>query len=124
MARKDCKVDRNLEIIRKRNAGYTLRELSDEYGVSYQRIHGIVSGFSDKKERYSQGTVNEIVYPGLRSWMTANRCPVSKLARLSGITYYRTRRLLNNISELRITDINAILGATNLTYEEAFWRKD
>lgn len=95
-----------------RNTGMTYQQIADRFGVSKQNVHCCV-----KKHG---GAINvrsdAVVFPGLRRWMEANHVRIAELERRSGVKLRRELR----VGRLNSAKINAVLGATGLSYEEAF----
>lgn len=96
--------------------GATIREASEKYGVSYQRIQQMFPGVSRRGRKY------KCVYPNIGIWINLNCATLQKFAELVGVScesvhnYLSGRRLPNKKL------IDKILEVTGMTYEEAFKR--
>lgn len=127
LEQKQERENRKSQLIELRKKGATYRELSELFGISYQRVHQLIGKYDG---RYFRTITKDIcVYDAIRNWLNENRVSVAEVTRrMYGNTthcnYERTKGRLNGTIELTKTYIDKILSITNLTYEEAFKRSD
>lgn len=111
-----------------RKQGYTLKQIAEEYSVSRQRVAQIVGQYTPT--HFNTISKDACIYVGLRNWMNSNLVSVRELIRRSDKwiydpeTHARLKDRLSGRIEFKITEIEAILKTTGLTYEEAFGCKE
>ena len=96
--------------------GATIREASEKYGVSYQRIQQMFPGVSRRGRKY------KCIYPNIGSWINLNCATLHKFAELIGVSHESVH---NYLAVERLPNkklIDKILEVTGMTYEEAFKR--
>lgn len=106
-----------------RDQGLTYEEIGRELGISTQAVWQAIGGRDESKFYVFKPT--GCVFPGLRRWLNANRVSRRELMRRMGRAPVASSmtRLSNKLAgrtQLRKSDIDAILAVTGMTYEEAF----
>lgn len=91
----------------------TYAAIAKKYGVSRQAVHQCVKEYGALSINIKPTTV---IFPGLRQWMCKNHIFVSDLEQITG-KCLRVALRNGNISN---KNINAILKATGLSYDQAF----
>lgn len=99
--------------------GASIRQISERFGVSYQRIQQILpQGRTDKR------AADTCVFSGLSDYLKKTGASYSKLAKQSGISVPAIMSALKGERSPNKKTIDAILRSTGLTYEEAFRPKE
>ena len=106
-----------------KNGGKTYQEIADEFGISRQRVHQMISTGDPKFFRYI--TTSSCIYKGLRKYMNDNKVSMAELVRrthgvYSPRNFYTTRNRLSGAVDIPKKHIDKILSVTGLTYEVAF----
>ncbi len=96
--------------------GSSFQEIADHYGVTKQYIHEILT----KSFSRSRGAKRKTIYPKLEDWMNENGITFSKFSQYSGMPYVTLTQILKGKRMPNKVNIDIILKATGLTYEEAF----
>jgi predicted DNA-binding protein YlxM (UPF0122 family) len=96
--------------------GKTLREIAEEYGVSWQAVHqGVVRSNVQRPSKW--------VYPGLVLWMRENGFSVKELAEDIGVSQSALYCWLQGAYKPSKKYIDELLKLTGRTYEELFAAK-
>ena len=109
--------------IREREAGLTCVEIAKKYGVSHQTVYQATGKYNP--DYFRPMTAQPGVYPNLLKWMNENRVNRTELLRRMGKLGVPAeldilRRWLNGKTHPRKRDIDRMLRATGLTYEQMF----
>lgn len=105
-----------------RETGLTYREIGEIYGCSRQNVE---FHLAERKPRKGVSE-NKCAYDGLRNWMNENHVCISDLLRKmygcepSNSEVKRCSNLLKGKARPKMEEIDAIISATGLSYEELF----
>ena len=99
--------------------GASYQEISHKFGVSCSRLY-VLFPVNTSTKRVSQKTLDKIIYPNLKDWIRLNRISISAFAEKAEISYTWMRNILYGEHSPRKVEIDLILKATGMTYEEAF----
>ena len=119
---------RNAQMIADRESGMTYQQIGEKHGVSRQYVGNICGRCTPYKFRYV--TENGCVYPNLRKWMNDNKVTRTEFVRRLGLinspNHYsmRVRDYMTGRCDPPKWMIDRMLDATNLTYEQLFYRED
>lgn len=112
-----------------RKQGLTYRQIADRYGCSHQNVAKILATRS--LARFRGYDEKECVYPGLRTWLNESKtCRVEIINILDGSRNPNTARRKKLREQLRghcgftQSDIEKLLSASGLTYEQLFHGAD
>lgn len=97
--------------------GHTMQEISDQFGVSKQRIQQL---FPNAEKRYED---DHCIYPNLAMWQRDNHVSIKTLAEHLGASSQQTVRWLRGEYFPTKKIIDKILALTGMTYEEAFFEE-
>ena len=112
-------IERSAEIKRAHESGRTLRELADEYGLTYQRIQQITSEKPQPRKQHQH-----YIYPNIRAWLFENGCTVKELAELCGVSTACLSQFLRGNTRSSKYLIDRLLDVTGMKYEEAFYKEE
>lgn len=98
--------------------GASLREIADKFGVSFQYIQQLFPARKRIQRKYSN-----IIYPNIVRYLQDNRVTLTALASDCNMTINGLRQFLNGESGGTKSTIDAILKATGMKYEEAFYTR-
>lgn len=104
-----------------RAKGYTYDQIAKELYVTRQAAWCAVH--SESGDWFQHVTPERCIYKGLRDWMNENRCTASQLRRLVGVSQKSHTTIVDALKGKAVMKknlIDAILGITGLTYEQAF----
>lgn len=114
------------EILALREQHLTYREIAERLGCTTQYIAQVCG----KHQPHMFHVIsNKVIYPNIRNWMNENKISMNELCRRVGKTPYgetanRVASWLYGTNDPRKPDIDALLKATGMTYEQAFWKGD
>lgn len=108
-------------IIDARRAGASIPELRQQFGLSFNEA----CWFSQRWDASPARFADRVIYPNIARWIRENGITRKEMAYRSGITrkalcyclYGRTAQPQGNT-------IKAILKATGMTYQQAFYKED
>lgn len=115
--RKMTDADRE-EAYRMRLEGASLQDVADRFGVSRQWVAQMVPIKQHAFTKLKNGQA--CIYPAIRRYMEENRFTYHRLAVLSGISPGALYQNLTGQSDFTKKNIDKLLGAMGMTYEEAF----
>ena len=106
-----------------RESGLTYQQIADKYGVTRQAVAAVCGKSNPNMFRFI--TKEGCIYPNLRKWMNDNKVSKKELIRRMGVVPFTTaQRLmgdrLSGRAELTKSEIDSMLMATGMTYEEMF----
>ena len=106
-----------------REAGMKYREIAEKHGVSYQYVATICGKYNPLRFHFI--TETGCVYPNLREWMNKNKVSKSEFLRRMSleVCVANLRRLggvMSGNQDPRKKYIDAMIGATGMTYETLF----
>ena len=96
--------------------GMTYEEIAEIFGVTRQAVHHALT--RTPGDNFRESTVRKIRFVGLRNWMLKHRVNLVELEKRCGDK--RMACLTNSQFNPSKKNIDAILAATGLTYEECF----
>ena len=110
-----------------REHGLTYREIADRLGISYQSVSQSLSKYNGTHFRVVKPS--RCIFKGLREWMNQNKITTAEMCRILGLlpvtnSIGRVRRNMNGTVDFRKSDIDKVLNASNMTYEQAFGEVD
>ena len=114
-------IDDRVDAYRMRLEGASLQDVADRFGVSKQLIAQTLP--LNQKAFSKAKNTKECIYPAIREYMEKNRCTYSRLAILCGMNYQSLYRGLTGKNELLKKNIDKLLDALEMTYEEAFCKE-
>lgn len=126
MAYPNEKKDRNEAVRQMKRDGYTIREIAQAFGISYQRVSHLCAGMTyDSKSHFKNSAVEKCIYPNIRNYLTENRITIAELTRrmygnCNPTNQNNVRKYLKGKGDLTKPTIDRLLKATGLTYEVAF----
>lgn len=100
--------------------GKSFQEIANQFGVSRQNIHRILNGVCERTPRRSLDTV---VFPEIRNYMSENRLSFNSFSNLLGISVGAVINGLCGKNDITKNFIDRVLDTTGMTYEQAF-KKD
>ena len=117
----NCNKERNEEIIAMRASGATFQQIAEAHQITRARVQQIVArgAYRDTyvRKRYAP---RRCAWPVIGRWMDATRTSTGLFAHIVGCGYPHMYDILNGRVRPNKDDIDGILAATELTYEEAF----
>jgi transcriptional regulator with XRE-family HTH domain len=107
--------------------GYTVKEIAEKLGVSKARIYQIT--YSKLLRSFKEITPEMNIYPNWRNWMNENSVSIRLFCELMGLDLSSTN--YNNVYGWMRgrcyptkKNIDRILEATGLTYEQLFYQEE
>lgn len=107
--------------------GYTVKEIAEKLGVSKTRIYQIT--YSRMLNSFREITPEMNIYPNWRKWMNENSVSIRLFCELMGLDLSSTN--YNNVYGWMRgrcyptkKNIDRILEATGLTYEQLFYQEE
>jgi len=111
--------EQKIEAYSMRLDGQTFQTIANKFGVSKQYIQQILP----RENQRLNMAIDSCIYPNISAWMRENNCGYSAIAKSVGVKTESIRQALSVRRNCRKNIIDAILGITGMTYEEAFWRE-
>lgn len=116
-----CDKERNESIVAMRESGATFQQIAEAHKITRARVQQIVARSNCRdtyvRKRYAP---RRCAWPVIGRWMDQNRTSTNHLSHMVGCCYAHMYDVLNGRVRLNKDDIDGILAATGLTYEEAF----
>ena len=113
--------ERNEEIVAMRASGATFQQIAEAHNITRARVQQIVARghYCDTyvRKRYAP---RRCAWPVIGLWMDKSRTSTGLLSLMVGCGYPHMYDVLNGRVRPNKDDIDGILAATGLTYEEAF----
>lgn len=113
------------EFVAYREQGMTYKEIAARCGVCHQRVAQVLAHRTPG--HFKPYLPHEVVYNGLREWMNENLVSRSDLGRLfngkanpGGEWASRVNNRLTGRTGWRMVEINKLIDASGLTYEQLF----
>ena len=94
--------------------GATIREASEKYGVSYQRIQQMFPGVNRRGRNF------KCIYPNIGRWIVESRITQPVFGEMVDVSTNTIHHYLSGEREPNKKTIDKILEVTGMTYEEAF----
>ena len=113
--------DEKVEAYRMRLDGASFAEIGNRFGVSRQYIQQILP--RPRKNRIEM-SAESCIYNGISKWMLENGVSYAKLARCVGLSNSCLSLVLAGKVAPTKTTIDKILEFTQMSYEEAFSKKE
>lgn len=115
--------ERKAYMINLYNSGMTYDEVAKIVGLSRQRVYQLIGRADTKLFRHIDA--DRCVYVGIRDWLNENKVSVSELTRRMYGNFHtenqnRVSSMLRGSEKITKYQIDKILKATGLTYENAF----
>jgi len=102
--------------------GYTYQDISDELGITKQRIEQLLRNniTSDKKEKV---TAQKIIFPNVKEWVVRKRHTATSLSELFGVCRPTMSSYLKGKTDIPLTIALEMSAAIGLPIEETFKRE-
>jgi transcriptional regulator with XRE-family HTH domain len=111
-----------------RSQGMTYKEIAEKCGVSRQYVAQTCA--KGNAAHFKAYTKDECVYEGLRNWLNSNFVNRYGLWRIikgveinAGSWYVNLRHRIEGITDFKKSEIDRLLDASGLTYEQLFRAK-
>lgn len=113
--------ERSLKIYEELSKGRHVYRVSEKYGLTEQRVRQIKRDMELKIEK--ENWVNYIIYPKVKMWFKRNVNGL-ELMKKAGIRQDKVMAFLQDDTRtLSVKTINTILDVLDMSFEEAFYRK-
>ena len=119
--------ERAMDMFKMRLEGATYQEIADKYGITKQRVEGILK-MREPSKKHSNKKYEKCIYKGLREWLQQNNYKLNDLQNL--ISKNKQSQAGNSLRmklcgerEFRLSDINKIINLTGMTFEELFMQE-
>lgn len=100
--------------------GFTFQEIGEYLGVSKIAVQQML-----QRAISSQGTVHsKWVYPNLRDWVIEQGLSLSQMSQMFGLSANSISTYLLGKMDPSFSFIKAVLNASGMSFEEAFYRED
>ena len=111
------------EVKKLREDGYTIAQIADQYGVTRARIYQMTGHMKKRVFREIPEEMN--IYPNWRNWMNENRVSPREMMQRAGLeqcqtNYHSIIGWMSGRCYPTKKNIDRILNATGLTYEQLF----
>ena len=119
--------ERAMDMFKMRLEGATYQEIADKYGITKQRVEGILK-MREPSKKHSNNKYEKCIYKGLREWLQQNNYKLNDLQNL--ISKNKQKQAGNSLRmklcgkrEFRLSEINKIINLTGMTFEELFMQE-
>lgn len=118
-------IDRK-QAIRDREAGMTVSQIAEKYGISKQRASQITSIM--RTDMFKPFTEKRCVYPNLRNWINEHEYGLGQMVYMMHLspecgTVEKLRRILRGETLPKKDWIDAMMEMTGMSYERMFSEK-
>lgn len=113
--------EEKMEMFSMRLEGYSLQRIGDRYGISRERVRQILSRATSPQTPKK----GQCIYPNFRSWLEEQGISINGFSKMIGKE--KPTRLYHVLSGRvfpKKNEIDEMLEATGMTYEEFFYQPE